>query len=262
MDNKKKDTHDIRNLATIGIGTKAGVTGLQRASGQTVLYHGTSSANWDKIKNEGLKADKGGVGGTIEGMGLPDDFVRANGHNKVYATKSKVIANTYAVQGELGTKMQGMSDAEKAKAGRNVLFSPGNGKRINILMNYGKWDKGFEVDPDVGSIVSDAAGRVLPKNMANNMGKSTAARTTQNINTDEIMGSTASAASKIKRVAKYLPEYYKEYPIRGLSGVGLAAAGVGLARYGVKGLYNEHKKEARVSFEYMVQDYNSKYGDA
>ena len=100
---KKKADEDINSIekqAGIPSSVAKGALGAALLAGSTnailgkkTLYHGTSKENWDRIKEEGMKADKGGSGAS---KSVGNNAYQKNSENKVHLTGIKPIANMYS----------------------------------------------------------------------------------------------------------------------------------------------------------------------
>lgn len=77
--------------AALGAGLVAGSTNA--ILGKKKLYHGTSKDNWDNIKREGMKADKGGSGAS---QSVGNSAYQKNSEGKVHLTGLKSVANMYS----------------------------------------------------------------------------------------------------------------------------------------------------------------------
>lgn len=62
-------------------------------TGKKTLYQGTSKENWDRIKSEGLKANKGGTGAS---KSVGNSAYQKNSQGKVHLTAMRPVANIYA----------------------------------------------------------------------------------------------------------------------------------------------------------------------
>ena len=247
----------LKGIAAGGVGAYALSSASPYATGQETLYHGTSKSNWDIIRKEGFKTSKGGTG-TLSFLGdseefaqqYGDDFAKKNGPGYIYATKKKQVANAFGIQS--GFKYEDFKRArenplESLKFNVQSTMGPGNGKRIKMRVNYDDYLKNFEIDPDVGVAAKEQLSAIpgMNENFAQQLGKDTASRTKLDIGPENISGSATSVKSKINRVLKYVPEYYKKHTGRAVAGAAGAIAGAALLGYGANSLYHAyHDKTA------------------
>ena len=228
---------DKQSYAVDALEVAGGVTavdkGTQLLSGQERLYHGTSKQNWEKIKDEGLRADRGGKGGASAAVGR-EDFV-ANSTGKVHVTKDTSAADMFA---------RYSSGEGHKKAITNAIFGPGSGKRVKMYMNYGKYDKNFEIDADCSGPF--ASGDFI---------RDRAAKGSVNVNPDEIVGSSASIGAKAKRVAGYFPKYIKEYPRRAAIGAGVLASGAYMLGRAGESIHDKITKTSSDNFTERVETF-------
>lgn len=234
-DNKRKRVG--RDVLMGGAGAYTLDRGMQMATGQERLYHGTSAQNWNTIKEEGLRADRGGIGGASEAVGSSGFVDHSKG--RVHVTKKRMVANAFA--GYASSK--DIPGAEPHTEALKGIFGNHAGKRVKMYMNYGKWDKDFEFDPDC---------------VGDKYFKDCAARGKVNINPDEIVGSSAPLRAKLTRAIKYFPEYAKAYPKRLAGGIGLTAGGAAALGYAARDSYKQLNKEASENFQQRVSNFLSK----
>lgn len=97
---KKASEEDIEKEASIKKSLAKGALGAALVAGSAdailgkkTLYHGTSKENWDKIKQEGMKAEKGGSGAS---KSVGNNAYQKNSENKVHLTGLKPVANIYS----------------------------------------------------------------------------------------------------------------------------------------------------------------------
>lgn len=95
--------------------------------GKKKLYQGTTKGNWESIKKEGLKADRGGKGGAGENVG--NSAFQNNSKGKVHLTAVKPIANMYSTVNTypILVKRKELSDLKNKAMNINVE-SDGPGK--------------------------------------------------------------------------------------------------------------------------------------
>lgn len=80
-------------LAKAALGSALIVGSKDLVTGKKTLYQGTSRENWDRIKHEGLKADKGGTGAS---KSVGNSAYQKNSEGKVHLTAMRPVANIYA----------------------------------------------------------------------------------------------------------------------------------------------------------------------
>lgn len=255
---EEEEKNNTASRVGLGVG---GATALGSSKnmilGKKRMYHGTSKENWESIKNEGLRADRGGAGGASAAVSNADYIKSSKG--KVHLTNFKSVANGYTnvnetdmplttKAGKLHSKMKSYLDDGKAvrfdspnynnfvqasneyqdfiknnKKGMNKEFVKGyakqskNGKRIKINMDYNKF-KSMEVDPDQAGVASK-------NKLLNKFQKNIASRGSINIAPEEIAGSSAKFKNRVKHTAKAMPGYVKGNPLRFGAGVALAGGG-------------------------------------
>lgn len=97
---KKKASEDIEKEAGVPSSLAKGALGAALLAGSAdsllgkkTLYHGTSKENWDRIKEEGMRSDKGGSGAS---KSVGNNAYQKNSENKVHLTGIKPIANVYS----------------------------------------------------------------------------------------------------------------------------------------------------------------------
>lgn len=97
---RKKASEDIEKEASAPSSVLKGALGAAMIAGsgnallgKKTLYHGTSKENWDRIKEEGMRADKGGSGAS---KSVGNNAYQKNSENKVHLTGVKPIANVYS----------------------------------------------------------------------------------------------------------------------------------------------------------------------
>lgn len=255
-----EEEEENNTASRVGLGV-GGATALNSSKnmilGKKRMYHGTSKENWESIKNEGLRADRGGIGGASAAVDNASYVKSSKG--KVHLTRFKPVANGYTnvndkdmplttQAGKLQNKMRSYLDDGKAirfdspnynnfvqasneyqdfiknnKKGMSKEFVKGyakqsrNGKRIKINMDYNKF-KSMEVDPD-------QAGVVAKNKLLNKFQKNIASRGSINVAPEEIVGSSAKFKDRVKHTAKAMPGYVKGTPLRFGAGVALAGGG-------------------------------------
>lgn len=273
---KKIDGSDVAlaggSLGAIGA-SKNMVLGKKR------MYHGTSNKNWENIRTEGLKANRGGIGGASAAISSKDYIKNSTG--KVHATRMKPLANMYANMNEIDSPLtvrsgklvdevtKYMKDGKISSTdpnypeflqARNKLFDfqkknkanmskemginffkkSKNGRVIKMNMDYDKY-RAMEIDPDQAGEYVKNFGK-LQRNVAS--------RGSIDISPEEIVGSSAKMKDKVKHTFKNMPRYIKNNPVRFGSGVALAGAGA----YGLKKLYDK-KKEEKTAFEIVEESF-------
>lgn len=287
IDKKAKENNDKKEIgkdvAVGAVGAKMLHSSKDKILGQKTLYHGTSSKNWENIKKEGLRADKGGINGA--GNAIKSDLYKNDSKNKVHATAKKWKADMYSRIGESSDKVNKTPEAKKYTDIRNKLtdkdgkivfngtddeikkqvksfrkahkdftkvqfkeMAKNKGKVAKIKMDYNKYKK-MEVDPfEQGQAFGNLAKKVKNKGVKevlNNMGKDFAARGNVNITPDEIVG-LHNPAKRLAKTVKNIPHYAKTN--KGRFGAGLALAGTGgtLMSKSIKDIKNKMNKEANL----------------
>lgn len=89
----EKEASVSKSLAKGALGTALLLGSSDSLLGKKTLYHGTSKDNWENIKREGMKSDKGGSGAS---KSVGNDAYRKNSENKVHLTALRPIANSYS----------------------------------------------------------------------------------------------------------------------------------------------------------------------
>lgn len=273
---KKIDGSDVA-LASGSLGAIG--TSKNMILGKKRMYHGTSKKNWESIKNEGLKASRGGIGGASVAVGS-QNYIK-NSKGKVHATRVRPLANMYANMNEVdspiitkGGKLVNnalgyMTDGKISSTdpnysefleARNKILDyqkknkvnmtketvtnffkkPKNGKVLKINMDYDKY-KAMELDPDQAGEYVKNFGRIQ---------RNVASRGNINISPEEIAGSSVKIKDRMKHTFKNMPGYIKNNPKRFGGGVALASAGA----YGLKKLYDK-KKEEKTAFDIVEESF-------
>ena len=303
IDKKAKENNDKKeikkDIATGAIGAKMIHSSKDKILGQKTLYHGTSSKNWENIKKEGLRADKGGINGASDA--IKSDLYKNDSKNKVHATAKKWKADMYSRIGESSDKVSKTPEAKKYTEVRNkftdkdgkIVFNgttndevkkqvksfrkahkdftkvqfkemaKNKGKVAKIKMDYNKYKK-MEIDPfEQGQAFGNLAKKVKnkgAKEVLNNMGKDFAARGNINITPDEIVG-LHNPAKRLAKTVKNIPHYAKTN--KGRFGAGLALAGTGgtLMSKSIKDIKNKMNKEAAVKPDKIMDKAKDVIGD-
>ena len=288
IDKKAKENNDKKeigkDIAIGAVGAKMLHSSKDKILGQKTLYHGTSSKNWENIKKEGLRADKGGINGASDA--IKSDLYKNDSKSKVHATAKKWKADMYSRIGESSDKVSKTPEAKKYTEVRNkftdkdgkIVFNgttndevkkqvksfrkahkdftkvqfkemaKNKGKVAKIKMDYNKYKK-MEIDPfEQGQAFGNLAKKVKnkgAKEVLNNMGKDFAARGNINITPDEIVG-LHNPAKRLAKTVKNIPHYAKTN--KGRFGAGLALAGTGgaLMNKSIKDIKNKMNKEANL----------------
>lgn len=212
---KKEKKRDLSGAGQVVGGTALGLGSKNLITGHKRLYHGTSKDSWKKIKEEGLKASKGGnpkgAGGSVEGMGSEyKKHFQGNSKGKVHVTRSRGIAHFFG----------------------DITGKKGGGKKIvKMDIPYDQFRK-MEADPDMS-------------NLSGRLGRNIASRSTEDISTDYIAGANKKTrlAKRLKSTIKGIPAYAKKYPGRFGTGVAMAAGGTALAAKGTKKLVDNNRKK-------------------
>lgn len=260
---KESNKDKVQTVGMGAIGAKMIHGSKDRILGQKTLYHGTSSKNWESIKNEGLKANRGGQGASsiIDNS----EYVK-NSQNKVHLTGNKSKARMYAGLEKATESMKGTPEMQRFNELRKKYIKPGEehpvfesakdmkeyskaseeankriftealksknqGKVVKIKMNYDKYKK-MEVDPDeVGGLImrefSDEIKSKKGKALLESIAKHQASRANFDIGKDEIVG-LHKTSKRLKNTAKNLPSYIKNNKGRFGSGVAMAALGTAM----------------------------------
>lgn len=228
--------------------------------GKKRMYHGTSKENWDKIKHEGLRADKGGRGGASVTAGS-NQYIK-NSKGKVHVTKVKPLANLYSNMNkkdspytyEFGRLQQKMQSYMKEENGGFTIdnsnphykdyvkakeefedFHKKNGNKVNGefaagMKSQGKNGKRIKINMDYDKFKSmevdpDQAGKPFKNKLVHKIQKNVASRGNINITPEEIVGSSAKLKDRVKHTAKAMPKYIKNNPLRFGTGVALVGGG-------------------------------------
>lgn len=237
--------------------------------GQKTLYHGTGKANVDTINQEGLKANRGGIGGASKTVG-DEDYIK-NSKGKVHLTGSKMKAKMYAgmteahdkvmnsptgakykevikkYKGENGkpilnnlNELNEYSDASKkfhSKLYTEAMKKKNQGKVFKVKMDYNKYKK-LQIDPDeTGGAFMEEVGNNIKnkklKGMAEGFARHQASRSTIDIGKNEIVG-LHKASNRLKGTIKNMPNYIKTNKGRFGTGVAMAGLGTGLIASAMK----------------------------
>lgn len=231
---KQKDNDTSKNIESGVLGAGMIHSSKDRLLGQKTLYHGTSDKNWEGIKKEGLKANKGGSGAASF---VDNQYFMDNSKNKVHVTGSKLKARMYSGL-EKATKKVDMDNIENVSGLFKEVFKKENkGKIAKIKMNYDKY-KSMEIDPDEvgGGIMEDIGGKLKSqraKKILEPIARHQAARGNIDVGKDEIVG-LHKTSKRLKNQMKYLPKYIKNNKARFGTGVALAGTGTALAGKAVK----------------------------
>lgn len=239
---KQEDSNNTRkNVASGAVGAGMVHSSKDKLLGQKTLYHGTSDKNWESIKKEGLKADKGGSGAASF---VDNQYFMENSKNKVHVTGSKLKARMYSGL-EKATKKVDMDNIENVSGLFKEVFKKENkGKIAKIKMNYDKY-KSMEIDPDeVGGGIMEAIGGKLKSQRAKKMlepiARHQAARGSMDVGKDEIVG-LHKTSKRLKNQMKYLPKYIKNNKARFGTGVALAGTGTALVGNAIKNTVDREK---------------------
>ena len=131
IDKKAKENNDKKeigkDIAIGAVGAKMLHSSKDKILGQKTLYHGTSSKNWENIKKEGLRADKGGINGASDA--IKSDLYKNDSKSKVHATAKKWKADMYSRIGESSDKVSKTPEAKKYTEVRNK-FTDKDGKIV------------------------------------------------------------------------------------------------------------------------------------
>lgn len=84
---------NIKSVAKGALGAALMAGSADAILGKKTLYHGTSKDNWENIKREGMKADRGGSGAS---KSVGNNAYQKNSENKVHLTGLKPVANVYS----------------------------------------------------------------------------------------------------------------------------------------------------------------------
>lgn len=261
MSNYNEKDHDNLAVGTIALGTGIGgaKAALPGALGQEVMYHGTDSNAWSSIQKEGLKASRGGKGGTLGAFRkyniLDKEQIDEFGNNKIYATHDKALAKQFQMQAQVAKEQPELLRDMAAGAGspkdafKNYIRAREIGKRgkvMHVMVPYDDYLHKFKLDPDIGAAYANRyqlAGKKADK--AIQLGKRHAAYISEDISPTQILESKASISSKLKYLASNIAPYYKQHPIRALGyGAGLLGA-TALTGFGLNKIYNTVKEKRR-----------------
>lgn len=273
-DNKQK----IQDTALAGASLGALGTSKNMILGKKKMYHGTSKENWEKIRTQGLRADRGGIGGASTAI-REENYIKASKGN-VHLTRVKPVANLYTNLNKTDMphtlKASEMEEAylslmEKGKDGKRSIssFNP-NYKKFNKLqkeheeyvknhkgklvgetllsnLKKGRGGKRINISMDYDKYKSmivdnDQAGPSVNNKFITKIQKNIASKGPINVLPEEIAGSSATLKDRAKHTLKAMPSYIKNNPAR--FGGGLALAGAGA--YGLKKLNDKYiQKQAK-----------------
>lgn len=260
MDVKENKEYKNKGLALGG----AGAIGASKNMilGKKTMYHGTSKGNWDNIKNEGLRFDKGGINGASQAIN-DADYIKSS-TNKVHATRFGHIANLYSNLNEKdmpilfeGSKLQKKQDSylktdtygsksirtndpnyEKYKQVakdysdfRKNNKSKSNKEILKAFLKPGHDGKRIKMSLDYDKfkkmeIDPDQSGLPSSNKLLKSFQRNIASRGSINVSPEEIHGSNAKMIDRFKHTTKMLPGYIKNNPLRFGSGLAMAGAGM------------------------------------
>lgn len=245
MDKKNKD--DKKNLVMGLAGAGALAKSKNMIIGRKTMFHGTSKENWDKIKKEGLRTDKGGYGGASEAykakeiinnrvkdsVSEGDRYIKGS-KGYVHFTPRRAIANQYAnvASGNLDYDLAG----GKEMIDSSLRVKKG-GKRVKMNVLYDNYKKSqFDNGLDSVSAFSKPE-QVMLKHLHGS-------KTKIDVSPEEIVGSSAKMKDRINQTAKALPGYIKNNKVRFGAGIALAGGGSYLMGKAIKNKVNKMNKEA------------------
>lgn len=205
----RESVNVVPYATTVG-GAGVAYAGKGMATGTKRVYHGTSRDAWKKIREQGLLAHKGGIGGA--GAAVGNKRFIENSRGKVHVTGMSPIAYMFSrYSGEKG----------------------GGGKVVTIDMPYDLYRK-MEPDPDM----NNGFNPVIQRNLAS--------RGTFDIPEEYISGAKRTdVVTRGIRRAKALPAYIKKYPGRFGAGLAITGAGLTVAGMGAKRAIEDYKQKRR-----------------
>ena len=271
--------------ATAGIGAGAGLIygSTDKITGEKTLYHGTSLNNAKLIKEQGLRTDKGGSGGTSDVGGIKANHYRDVSKGRVYATARKSKAKAYAKIAEGAEDWRNSGNYKELDALQDK-YTVHDEKSDKWKIVFPKTEKGqkdrrrFEelrrrrnatsratwIDPfeDKGKVFKikvpydkwknkfevdpdEKGGWTKGKGkLLEHYGKDIAGRTRENITKDEIVG-LHNPKDRLKKRLEEHPEYVKNNPGRFATGVGMASGGAYLVGKNVNNIKKQIKDTAK-----------------
>ena len=288
---KESNKEKIQTAGTAVAGAKMIHSSKDRVLGQKTLYHGTSSKNWESIKKEGIKANRGGQGASslIDNKGYIE-----NSQNKVHLTGSKIKARMYAGLDKATESMKGTPEMQRFSELKKKHIAPGQtqpsftsysdmeeynkanqayakklfseslkrknqGKLMKVKMGYDKYKK-MEIDPDeAGGVIMREFGDGIKskkgKALLESIAKHQASRGSFDIGKDEIVG-LHKTSKRLKNTAKNLPDYIKNNKGRFGSGVAMATLGTAMIGNSIKRGKNQSEKKASVYLDEICKEAN------
>ena len=237
-------TNDQENDVALGVGGTAAVSQSGKyLSGKKRMYHGTSQKSWEKIKDEGLRSERGGMvggggaGDTTTEIGAGEYQEASKGH--VHVTNNTRMANNYTHFAsdkervkDIQTRLRN-GDAKAQGEFEALVNAPHpEGKVVRMNLDYNKF-KQMEADPYVFSLSP----------FDRNHDKDLAARGKIDISPEEILDNGISFKRRALHTLHELPAYIKHNPLRFGAGLGLAGAGGLMMGKAVHDLTDHHKSE-------------------
>lgn len=273
--NKEYNKQKIKDTALAGASLGALGASKNMILGKKKMYHGTSKENWEKIRTQGLRADRGGIGGASAAI-RDKNYIKAS-KGTVHLTRIKPVANLYTNLNKTdmphALKSTEMEEAfhslmEKDKGGKlSISTASPNYEKFKKLkkehdeyvknhkdkimdetflsnLKKGRGGKRIKVSMDYDKYKSmivdnDQAGPSVNNKFITKIQKNIASKGPINVLPEEIVGSSATLKDRVKHTLKAMPSYIKNNPAR--FGGGLALAGAGA--YGLKKLNDKYIKK-------------------
>lgn len=243
-------------LDAAGLGTGAYLTGQAyhrgHLTGRETLYHGTSEANAEKIKQEGIIPRKSpGIIDYVEG----EDKGKLNSDNLTFMEKRRLNAHSYAVQQEA---MEGAGgphvftrdpkDLTKRLAKSYVRDTLTRNNRNIVRVNAPTWkidEFNKTVNPEWELRKKNLIHKILPKPMQKMEERDFEKMVFTNkgtVSPKYVKGSPHYEANSLKEIQEFIKTQPRRFIRKGLGRVGLGSAAAGLATYDILKHRSNEKK--------------------
>jgi hypothetical protein len=259
---KKRDK--IMGVGAIGTGAITLNKAKSLLTGRKTLYHGTTSKAYSKILKEGIKPPNKKKALNTDVFKQWNKNLHKNSVKFVYLSPDKKIARQFAVRGTLGGTLQINKDIAKDIVNNNSAIKNVLNRNVKLIINsmnpfYNKnivkanipiWNKKYTAIPnpeaslqDFTSLLNDEGGEKV-----NSILKFLSNHQVKEFN-KKYPAFKSISPEYIKGSKKYIPfykdlgKYIKAKPGSFAKGLGLAAAGTGIAGLGIKQLLK--KKEEK-----------------
>ncbi|MEG0728222.1 MAG: hypothetical protein RR420_01230 [Anaerovoracaceae bacterium] len=287
--NDQSDDKKSKGLIGGAIGAGMMYGAKDRVLGQKTLYHGTSSSNWDNIKKDGLRVDKGGSGASsvVDNVGPDGQRYSQNSAGKVHLTGDRSKAQFYSGVTSGGQKRKNelneldskIKELDKTKKGfmnydevekyRNTKaslnkqktkihfqnaaegFNPFNKdkKIVKIKMGYDKYKK-LDIDMDEqGGGLIESLGKDDKTRKKLERPARHMASTSSQNVGKDEIVGLHKTTDRLKSTFKNMPDYIKNNKGRFATGVAMGTVGAGLIGRSIKNNIQNFNKEKTASEE-------------